>query len=101
MNIFVFIDLHAQYIQGGSYRFSHYKKSLFCLKDIPYLNKNIHQEKFVVYFYAYFIETSSLWAEFVNKNRCISVRLVSEEVKALNFDHFVNSQQFPMTKIFH
>ena len=24
------------------------------------------------------IETSSLWAEFVNKNRCISVRLVSE-----------------------
>ena len=22
------------------------------------------------------IETSSLWAEFVNKNRCISVRLV-------------------------
>ena len=34
------------------------------------------------------IETSSLWAEFVNKNRCISlVRLVSEEVK--------------MTRIFH
>ena len=26
------------------------------------------------------IETSSLLAEFVNKNRCISVRLVSEEV---------------------
>ena len=23
---------------------------------------------------------SSLWAEFVNKNRCLSVRLVSEEV---------------------
>ena len=37
------------------------------------------------------IETSSLWAEFVNKNRCISVRLVSEEVKALNFDNFDNS----------
>ena len=34
------------------------------------------------------IETSSLWAEFVNKNRCISVRLVSEEVKSLNFDSF-------------
>ena len=34
------------------------------------------------------IETSSPWAEFVNKNRCISVRLVSEEVKSLNFDSF-------------
>ena len=37
------------------------------------------------------IETSSLWAEFVNKNRCISVRLVSEEVKSINFDNFDNS----------
>ena len=27
------------------------------------------------------IETSSLWAEFVNKNRCISVRLESVEDK--------------------
>ena len=25
------------------------------------------------------IETSSLWAEFANKNRCLSVRLVFEE----------------------
>ena len=31
------------------------------------------------------IETSFLWAEFVNKNRCISVLLVSEEVKSKNF----------------
>ena len=31
------------------------------------------------------IETSSLWAEFVSKNRCISVRLVSEEVKNIKF----------------
>ena len=33
------------------------------------------------------IETGSLWAEFVNKNRCISdVRLVlSEEVKSIKF----------------
>ena len=31
------------------------------------------------------IETSSLRAEFVNKNRCISVRLVSEEVKSIKF----------------
>ena len=37
------------------------------------------------------VETSSLWAEFVNKNRCISVRLVSDEIKALNFDNFDNS----------
>jgi len=29
------------------------------------------------------IETN--WAEFVNKNRCISVRLVSEEVKSIKF----------------
>ena len=29
------------------------------------------------------IETSSLWAEFVKKNRCISVRLVSEENKGI------------------
>ena len=25
------------------------------------------------------------WAEFVNKNRCSSVRLVSEEVKSIKF----------------
>ena len=31
------------------------------------------------------IEISSLWAEFVNKNRCISVRLVSEKVKIIKF----------------
>ena len=29
------------------------------------------------------IETSSLWAEFLNKNRCISVSLVSEENKSI------------------
>ena len=34
------------------------------------------------------IETSSLLAEFVNKNRCISVRLVYEEVKSIKFDNF-------------
>ena len=37
------------------------------------------------------IKTSSLWADFVNENRCISVRLVSEEVKALNLDNFDSS----------
>ena len=39
----------------------------------------------------YIFETSSLWAEFVSKNRCISVRLVSEEVKSIKFDNFDNS----------
>ena len=38
-----------------------------------------------------YIETSSLWAEFVNKDRCLSVRLVSEEVKSIKFDNFDNS----------
>ena len=32
------------------------------------------------------IETSSLWAEFVNKNRCFSVPLVSEEDKSIKLD---------------
>ena len=36
-------------------------------------------------------KTSSLWVEFVNKNRCISVLLVSEEVKSIKFDNFDNS----------
>ena len=35
------------------------------------------------------IETSSLWAEFVNKNRCISVSY-PRRLKALNFDNFDN-----------
>ena len=34
------------------------------------------------------IENSSLWAELVNKNRFISVRLVSEEDKSFTFDNF-------------
>jgi len=32
-----------------------------------------------------------VWAEFVNKNRCVSVRLVSEEVKSIKFDNCDNS----------
>ena len=31
------------------------------------------------------IETSSLWAEFVNMSRCLSACLVSEEVKSIEF----------------
>ena len=35
------------------------------------------------------IETSSLSAEFVNKNRCFSVRLVSDEDKSITFFKFL------------
>ena len=42
------------------------------------------------------IENSSLWVEFVNKNRCISVSLVSKEVFNLdNFDNPHNSFLWP------
>ena len=44
------------------------------------------------------IETSSLWAEFVNKNRCLSVRLVSEEVKSIKFYNFPCMIILTMTK---
>ena len=49
--------------------------------------KNVMQGKLIaVGILCVHIETSSLWAEFVNKNRCpISVRLVSEEVKSIEF----------------
>ena len=39
----------------------------------------------VAYLLCVHIEASSLWAEFVNKNRCISVRLAFEEVKRIKF----------------
>ena len=39
---------------------------------------------------AYTLRTSSLLAEFINKNRCISVRFVSEEVKSIKFENFDN-----------
>ena len=49
-------------------------------------------------------ETSSLWGEFVNKIRSISVRLVSicmRRLKALNFDNFDNSHNsFPRPEYF-
>ena len=48
-----------------------------------------------------YIETSSLSAEFVNKNRCIGVRLVSEVVKSIEFDNFENSHNSFLTRIFH
>ena len=46
--------------------------------------KVIVQGKLIaVAIYSAYIETSSLWAEFINKNRCISVSLVSEENKRI------------------
>ena len=44
------------------------------------------------------IETSSLWAEFVNKN---SVRLVSEEVKSITFlpEYFIDFFMLKMVQM--
>ena len=41
------------------------------------------------------IETSSLWAVFVNKNRCISVSFVSKEDKPFYFDNSHNNFLWP------
>ena len=52
--------------------------------------KGVMQGKLVAVVYT-LRTVSSLWAEFVNKDRCISVRLVSEEVKSIKFDNFDNA----------
>ena len=39
----------------------------------------------VAYTLRIYIETSSFFSEFVNRNRCISVRLVYEEIKSIKF----------------
>ena len=44
---------------------------------------------------------SSLWAEFVNKNRCISVRLVSEEVKIILIIPIIVSYDQNISMIFY
>ena len=51
------------------------------------LCKNVMQGKLIAFAYTLrvYIQTSSVWAEFVYKNRCLSVRLVSEEVKSIEF----------------
>ena len=74
-------------IHGGIIRRS-VQLALFTIKTfsrlILYLGwKNI--KKSLKSVFDIHIETSSLWAEFVNKNRCISVCLVSEEVKSIEF----------------
>ena len=45
--------------------------------------KDVMQGKWIEF--AYTLSTYTLWAEFVNNNRCISVRLVSEGVKSNKF----------------
>ena len=47
------------------------------------------------------IETSSLWVEFVNKNRCISVRLVSVEVKSIDNYNIIASYNQNISLIFY
>ena len=50
------------------------------------LTKVVMQGKLIAVAYTrVHIKASSLLAEFVSKNRCITVRLVSEEVKSIKF----------------
>ena len=52
--------------------------------SLQYLCKNVMQGKLIAFAYTLrvYIETSSVWAEFVYK-KCLIVRLVSEEVKSI------------------
>ena len=61
--------------------------------NINHTTKVIMQGKFIAVAYSLrtYWNQFSLWVEFVNKNRCNSVRLVSEEVKSIAFDNFDNS----------
>ena len=51
-------------------------------RDLDSLNQGTNARK-INCGRVYSAYASSLWAEFVNKNRFISVRLVSEEVKSI------------------
>ena len=51
----------------------------FRLIYLIFLKVMMHGKVIAVAHTSVHIKTSSLWAEFVIKNRCISVRLVSEE----------------------
>ena len=72
--------------------------TIFCkqtLGFLVYVTKVLMLGKLIAVAYSLHIhiETSSLLEGFVNKNRCISVRLVSEEdfYPQFNFEHFDNS----------
>ena len=73
-------------------------RQFFCkqtLGFLVYVTKVLMRGKLIAVAYSLHIhiETSSLLEVFVNKNRCISVRLVSEEdfYPQFNFEHFDNS----------
>ena len=68
------------FFQGGNKISRGVKKNLRQIKNIYPPTESLCPPLLCVH-----IKTSSLWAEFVNKNRCISVRLVSEEVKSIKF----------------
>ena len=81
--IFVSRKVSIYTIEFLKIRKKHVENSLLLLNTS--LTKVLLQGKLIAVAYTRTIcvriETSSLWADFVNKNRCISVRLVSEEVK--------------------
>ena len=64
---------------------SNYLVHLVWLKLCIFSSKVIMQGKLIAVAYT----LRSLWAEFVNKNRCISVRLVSEEVNSIKFQYIL------------
>ena len=78
---------YVQYLNNSKYRiFSPIMQISFQLVYERGEQKGVLKGKLIAgsWILCVHIKTSSHWAKFVNKNRCISVRLVSEEVKALN-----------------
>ena len=57
---------------------------IFRRQYVDFIYCKVINARKVICSYAQF-KTSSLWVVFANKNRCISVRLVSEEVKSIKF----------------
>ena len=85
----MFFLLNFQKKYFTSFIFLAFKLQSLCSKSVL---KVIMQGKLIALcILCVHFETSSLWAEFVNKNRCISVHLVSEEGKSIKFDNFDNS----------
>ena len=60
-----------------------YTFCLICTEHPNTYNQGYNARKVQLRILCVHIETSSLWAEFVNKNGCISVRLVCEEIKSI------------------
>ena len=75
---FLRFSLNFLWKRGGGGNFYNYTSEL---SEQGYNARKVNQLR--IHFVH--IETSSLSADFVNNNRCISVRLVSEEVKSIKF----------------